>query len=115
MTETTSPTPTGTVGKTARRRGVQLLFAVCGLLLLVDVLDLLGVGYHKHPHFPFEGWLGFYGLFAFFGSVALVLVAVALRRLLKRDDDYYDDGHDEGGYLEDGGGDDDFGEGVDGG
>jgi hypothetical protein len=95
VTGTTTGTKRPTVGKTARRRGVQLLFAVCGLLLLVDLLDLLGLGYHKHPHFPFEGWLGFYGLFAFFGSVALVLVAVTLRRLLKRDADYYHDGHEE--------------------
>ena len=67
------------------------LYAICGLLLLVDVLDLLGWGYHKHVHYDFEGWLGFYGFYGFFGSVGLVLVAKQMRKVLMRDEDYYDE------------------------
>lgn len=72
------------------RRVIWALFIVCGLLLAVDLLDLLGLGYHKHPHFPFEGWFGFFAFFGFFLSCALVLTAKALRKILERDEDYYD-------------------------
>ena len=47
------------------RRVIHALYAVCGLLLAIDLLDLLGVGYHKHPHFAGEGWVGVCGCFGF--------------------------------------------------
>ena len=71
-------------------RVIYALFTVCGLLLAVDLLDLAGVLYHKHPHFPFERWFGFFAFFGFFLSCALVLTAKALRTILERDEDYYD-------------------------
>ena len=73
------------------KRVIHALFTVCGLLLAVDLLDLLGVLYHKHAHFAFERWLGFFAFFGFFLSVALVLAAKAMRKLLKRDEDYYEE------------------------
>ncbi len=66
------------------------VYILCGLLLAVDLLDFFHLGYHKHPHFDMEGWLGFYGFYGFFGSVGLVLVAKQLRRVLSKDEDYYD-------------------------
>ena len=72
------------------RRALWTLVAVCGLLLAIDLLDLVGVLYHKHPHFPFEGWFGFFAFFGFFLSCALVLAARGMRKLLERDEDYYD-------------------------
>lgn len=72
------------------RRVIHSLYAVCALLLAIDLLDLFGVLYHKHVHFAFEHWFGFYGFFGFFLSCALVLIAKAMRRPLKRDEDYYD-------------------------
>ena len=72
------------------KRVIFCLFTVCALLLAIDLLDLFGVLYHKHPHFPFEGWFGFFAFFGFFLSCALVLAARGMRKLLERDEDYYD-------------------------
>ena len=73
------------------KRVINTLFTICGLLLVIDLLDLFGVLYHKHVHFAFEHWFGFFGFFGFFLSCALVLAAKAMRGPLKRDEDYYDD------------------------
>ena len=73
------------------KRVIYGLFTVCGLLLAIDLLDLAGVLYHKHVHFDFEKFPGFFAFFGFFLSCALVLTAKALRIFLKRDEDYYDD------------------------
>ncbi len=73
------------------KRVIYALFTICGLLLAIDLLDVFGVLYHKHAHFPFEGWFGFFGFFGFFLSCALVLAAKGMRVFLKRDEDYYDD------------------------
>ncbi len=72
------------------KRVIYTLFTVCGLLLAVDLLDITGVLYHKHIHFAFERWFGFFAFFGFLLSVALVLTAKEMRKLLKRDEDYYD-------------------------
>jgi hypothetical protein len=46
---------------------------------------------HKHPHFPWEGWLEFYAIYGFVACVALVIAAkYILRPLMKRREDYYD-------------------------
>ena len=63
---------------------VYALFGICALLFGADLFV------HKHPHFFFEEWFGFFALFGFFACVALVLAAKVLRVLLKRDEDYYD-------------------------
>jgi hypothetical protein len=63
---------------------VWLLGAVCLALFLADFF------YHKHVHFSFENWFGFYALYGFIMCVALVLAARAMRVWLKRDEDYYD-------------------------
>ncbi len=57
---------------------VVALVIVCAGLLGADLF------YHKHVHFAFEGWFGF------FCCVALVLAAKEMRKLVKRDEDYYD-------------------------
>jgi hypothetical protein len=61
----------------------------CGVLLAVDLLVYVGV-YHKHSHFSFEDWPGFYGVYGFVACVALVLVAKQLRKLVMRGEDYYE-------------------------
>ena len=63
---------------------VWTLVAVCAVLFLADFF------YHKHVHFAFENWIGFYGWYGFLAYCFIVLSAKALRRLLKRDEDYYD-------------------------
>ena len=63
---------------------VHSLYAICAALFLADLF------YHKHGHFEFERWLGFFGWFGFVSCVGLVLMAKFLRVLLKREEDYYD-------------------------
>lgn len=64
---------------------VYAVYAICGLLLVIDPLI------HKHGPFAIEHWFGFYGIYGFVACVALVLAAKELRRLLMRPEDYYDD------------------------
>lgn len=71
-------------------RIVRGLAVLCGLALLADLF------YTKHPHFDFEGWIAFYPVYGFIGSVFLVLSAKELRRVLRRDEDYYDPAEEEG-------------------
>lgn len=63
---------------------VRRFYAVCALLLLIDV------AVPKHGPFAIEDVWGFYGIFGFFACVALVLIAKQLRRVLMRPEDYYD-------------------------
>jgi len=60
------------------------LITVCALLFLFDLF------YEKHVVYEFEHWLGFFGLFGFSVSFALVLTARELRKFLMRDEDFYD-------------------------
>lgn len=55
-------------------------------------LALAGAGFvvKIEGHFWWEAATGFYALYGFLAYVLLVLVAVALRRILKRPEDYYD-------------------------
>ena len=66
-------------------RIVYALYAVCGLLIVIDPLV------HKHGPFAIGHWLGFYGIFGFLACVALVFIARQLRRIVMRQEDYYDD------------------------
>jgi drug/metabolite transporter (DMT)-like permease len=60
-------------------------FASLVILLIIDFFV------HKHPHFPWEGWVEFYAVYGFVACVALVLAAkYILRSLVKRREDYYD-------------------------
>lgn len=60
------------------------VWALCGLLLLIELaVDM-------HGAFAIEHWFGFHGLFGFVACVGLVLVAKALRRILRRPENYYD-------------------------
>jgi len=65
-------------------RIVRTLASVCVLLALGDLV------YHKHVHFGWEGWFGFYALFGFASFLFIVLAGKQLRKLLMRDEDYYD-------------------------
>jgi hypothetical protein len=76
-------------------RIVRGLVGLCAVLFLADLL------YTKHPHFEVEEWFGFYAVYGFLGSVALVLTAKAMRPLLRRDEDYYERDADVGGAADD--------------
>ena len=60
-----------------------------GLTLLCFVLFLADFTYNKHGHFHIEEIPGFYGAYGFFMFTALILVAKALRLLIKRPENYY--------------------------
>jgi hypothetical protein len=62
---------------------VIALVVVCVLLTLSDLL------YHKHGHFGFDEWFGFYSLFGFVVYATVVLLAKALRTVIKRPEDYW--------------------------
>ena len=62
-----------------------------GLALLCFVLFLADFTYNKHGHFHIEEIPGFYGAYGFFMFTALILVAKALRLLIKRPENYYGD------------------------
>ena len=66
-------------------RLLACFFSSLVILLIIDFFI------HKHPHFPWEGWLEFYAVYGFVACVALVITAkYILRPLVKRREDYYD-------------------------
>lgn len=65
------------------RNWILLLAALCIASALADL------AYDKHGYFAFEHLAGFHGFYALAASVALGLVALAVRALLTRDANYY--------------------------
>lgn len=65
----------------------KIIYALCGLCALLCAADLF---YHKHVHFEFEDWFGFFCWFGFVSSVGLVVGARVMRKVLQREEDYYD-------------------------
>ncbi len=66
-------------------RIVHWLYAVCALLVLVDILV------PKHGPFAIEHWFGFYAFYGFIACVFLVIAAKGLRVILMKPEDYYDE------------------------
>jgi hypothetical protein len=62
-----------------------------GLAVLCGVLFLLDFTYEKHGHFEVEHIPGFYGIYGFVMFTGLILVAKALRVLIRRPEDFYGD------------------------
>jgi predicted tellurium resistance membrane protein TerC len=60
------------------------LCAVCGLLVGIDLFV------HRHAHFDWEAWPGFYAAVGFVAFYAIVIAGKHLRKVLMRDEDYYD-------------------------
>lgn len=76
-------------------KNVDLIwYALAGACFLLFVADFF---VEKHPHFPIEEWVNFYGFYGFIGCVFLVLAAAQLRKVLMRDEDYYERKSDEDG------------------
>ena len=73
---------------------LRILYSVCAVVFLVDVVDvglgLLGLADLRHVERPWEGLPGFYAIYGFVACVALVLIAKQLRRVLMRKEDFYD-------------------------
>ena len=66
-----------------------VLVGLCVACVVVFLLDLLGLR-HEHEEIGGDGLPGFYAVDGFVSSVALVLAAKQLRRILMRKEDYYD-------------------------
>jgi hypothetical protein len=62
-----------------------MLYAVCGLLVVPDFFI------HRHPHFGFDGFFGFYAILGFVTCAALILFSKVVGLVLKAREDYYDD------------------------
>jgi hypothetical protein len=60
------------------------LYATCGLLVVFDLFT------HRHPHFGFDGFVGFYALLGFVSCAALILFSKLVSLVLKVKEDYYD-------------------------
>jgi hypothetical protein len=67
---------------------VRTLVGLCALALVADFF------YTKHPFFGVEELPGFYAVYGFVVSAALVLTAKQLRKLVGRPEDYYERRHD---------------------
>lgn len=67
-----------------RRKLWILLFVVCALTVVPDFFI------HRHPHFGFDGFIGFYAVFGFVACAALILISKIIGRVLKVKEDYYD-------------------------
>ena len=88
--ETSKFSPLGkTLSWFTKTKNANKLFL--GLALLCFALFLADFTYHKHGHFHIEEIPGFYGAYGFFMFTALILVAKALRLLIKRPENYYGD------------------------
>jgi len=76
------------------RRVLWALYAVCALVFVLDIANLVlrWAGGHelRHAERSWEGLPGFYAIYGFVACVSLVLVAKQMRKILMRDEDYYD-------------------------
>ncbi len=62
-----------------------VLYVSCAILFICDLFI------HKHGHFAWEEWIGFFSIYGFVCCVGLVVAAKhILRTLVKREEDYYD-------------------------
>lgn len=62
----------------------------CTLVASLDILGVLGLGWHRHVSLFFEGLPGFYPIWGFAVIVVLIILAKRLRRIVMRSEDYYD-------------------------
>ncbi|WP_394203057.1 hypothetical protein [Shewanella waksmanii] len=67
------------------QRILYLLYACCGLLVVLDFVI------HRHVYHSWENLPIFYPIYGFVGCVILVLIAKWMRTFLMRPEDYYDD------------------------
>ena len=70
------------------RIALYVLYAICGLLLVADVV--LYAALHDHPHFEIERIPGFYAGLGFVALVVIVMLGKRFGTLVKREEDYYD-------------------------
>ena len=62
-----------------------LLYLTCGLTVVAELFV------HRHPHFGFDSFFGFYAVLGFVSCAALILFSKLVAVFLKAREDYYDD------------------------
>ncbi len=67
-----------------RQRIRNVLYAVCGLLVVADFIV------HRHVYMPLEKIPAFYALYGFAALVGVVILAKLLRKAVGRSEDYYE-------------------------
>ena len=67
-----------------KRRLWILLYVVCALSIVPDIFV------DRHPHFGFDGFIGFYAILGFVSCAILILLSKLIGRILKVKEDYYD-------------------------
>lgn len=70
------------------RRTLRWLIVLFILALVGSVL--LGLAYHSHAHFAYDGEWWFYWAYGFVASVAMVIVSKFLGFFLKRRENYWE-------------------------
>lgn len=88
-------TESGNIGKSEKKylfddpKNIKILLGWFYASLVVLLIAEFFI--HKHPHFAWEAWPEFFGVYGFVACVLLVVVAkYILRPLVKREEDYYD-------------------------
>lgn len=64
---------------------LRVFYTICGLLVAVEIFI------HRHTIHSWENLFGFYAIYGFVACVALVLIAIQMRKILMRKEDYYDE------------------------
>ena len=69
------------------------VYVVCGLLILIEALGSLGIGYHKHGHETIgtDSWVAFYPVAGFVAYSLVVVLGMGLQKLVQRKEGYYDE------------------------
>lgn len=62
-----------------------LLYAVCAFTLVPDFFI------HRHPHFAYDNYFGFFAGLGFIACALLILIAKGIGFFLKKREGYYDD------------------------
>ncbi|HXV77934.1 MAG TPA: hypothetical protein VD788_16615 [Candidatus Polarisedimenticolaceae bacterium] len=70
------------------RNVTRLFYALLAVCLATVAIDPWFPA--EHPHYVYERWIGFHGVFGFVVFVLIVLAGKQLRRLVGRKEDYYD-------------------------
>ena len=68
-----------------RKRLWILLWTACLLSVVAELFV------HRHGHFDFDGFFGFYAILGFAACAAAILLAKLLGLVLKVREDYYED------------------------
>lgn len=67
----------------------QLLYVLCVVVVFVDLVYQRKLTF-KDGVFAAEGWFGFYAIYGLVTVILVVVLALGMRKLLKREEDYYD-------------------------